>query len=90
MSLSGMGLYDYTRIDFQMHYFMKYSHEDIENMLPYERDLLIAFFNDQKRREADKDKEESDKMDSAMRSKMNSNAYKPPSMPSMPKPPARY
>jgi hypothetical protein len=90
MSLSGMGLYDYTRIDFQLHYFLKYSHEDIENFLPYERDLLIAFFNDQKRKEADKDQEEADKMDREMRGKMNSNTYKPPSMPSMPRPPSRY
>jgi len=88
MSLSGVGLYDYHRIDFQLHYFMKYSREDIENMLPYERDLLIAFFNDQKKKEDEKEREESSKWDSEMKSKMSSSTPRTPSMPPMPRMPS--
>lgn len=76
-----MSLFDYHRIDFQLHYHLQYSREDIESMLPYERDLLIAFYNDQKKREQSKEQEETNRLEQDMRNKT-------PTMPSMPKMPS--
>jgi hypothetical protein len=47
----------YYELDFQMHYFMNYSRDEIENMYPYERDILLGLFQRQKEHE----KEEAEK-----------------------------
>ena len=55
MSASGGSLESYYESDFKLHYHMKYSRDDIENMLPFERDLLIGLYVKQKEDEENDD-----------------------------------
>jgi len=51
MSASGPTLESYYETDFKLHYFMKYTRDDIENMYPFERDILIGLYVKQKEHE---------------------------------------
>jgi hypothetical protein len=42
---------DYYKTEFLLHYHMKYNRTEIEEMMPFERDVLIGLYNKQKEEE---------------------------------------